>query len=268
MIGLKSRTVGNPSTPDEVLDFTRTIRIEPDRAHLARLLCISLFGVLFVLVVAGWHIAHPDGKLPWAAKLHASVDSSQKAMPADLRELSKLQSVQRYWSPSLPVLSMEIGLAALLATLGVLRIVYRLQDNDPVLTISPQGISLKPGVFGELVHVPWIAIRAIKMRKIKQQRRIAFQIENADRYAPHIGISLRWLRSIDPTTGTRTSTLSVTVPPRTAANIEATLAQYLAHFRAPSTPPERTASRYDASRKWIAIQPIRDVGDQRTSHAD
>ncbi|MGA9333182.1 MAG: STM3941 family protein [Rudaea sp.] len=230
MIGLRSRLARNPTTADAVVDFNRTIRIEPDRAHLARLLFMGLLAALLLLAGAVWGIAYPGRATPWNIEWRTLTGASHKTAQADV-DVFRLKSIQRHSLVTSPWVPIELGIAALLATFGMLRIVYRLQDSDPVLIISPRGVSFKPNLFGEVANIPWVAIRAIKMRKIKHQRRLTFQVDDSNRYVPRSGIALYWPRPNGANANTRAIALNIPTSRRASATIESTLRQYLAHYR-------------------------------------
>ncbi len=82
-----------------------------------------------------------------------------------------------------------LGVAILTAALGFVRSIIRLQDGDPALVMSPRGLDFRPSLFGEIVRIPWKAIRGFKLRSYKQQRFIVLQVDDVDRYAPRVGFA-------------------------------------------------------------------------------
>jgi hypothetical protein len=82
-----------------------------------------------------------------------------------------------------------LAVAVLVAVVGFVRSIVRLQDGDPALVLSPRGLDFRPSVFGEIVRIPWTAIRGFKSRSYKQQRFIVFHVDDIDRYAPRIGFA-------------------------------------------------------------------------------
>ena len=82
-----------------------------------------------------------------------------------------------------------LGVAVLVAALGFVRSIIRLQDGDPALVMSPRGLDFRPSLFGEIVRIPWKAIRGFKSRSYKQQRFIVLQVDDIDRYAPRVGFA-------------------------------------------------------------------------------
>ena len=79
--------------------------------------------------------------------------------------------------------------AVLIAAAGFVRSLIRLQDGDPALVVSPRGLDFRPYLLGEIVRIPWKAIRGFKSRRYKQQRFIVFQVDDIDRYAPRVGLA-------------------------------------------------------------------------------
>jgi hypothetical protein len=145
--------------------------------------------------------------------------------------------------------------AVLIAAIGFLRAIVRLQDGDPALVLSPRGLDFRPYLFGEIVRIPWKAIRGFKSRSYKQQRFIVLQVDDIDRYAPRVGIA-GFLRRI----GRRRSgadQIGFSTPMAKAAwkDLEATLRIYLEHHGRPgaasgsananvsTTPPRSLQSR-------------------------
>ncbi|HSE11697.1 MAG TPA: STM3941 family protein [Rudaea sp.] len=180
-------------------DTDRTIRIEHDRRRLALAALASGVATLAlpgVLIAGMWHPA--------------------RAAPA--------------WSFA------PLGLAILLAALGFVRSIIRLQDGDPALVISPRGLNFRPYLFREIVRIPWNAVRGFKSRRYKQQRFIAVQVDDIDRYAPRAGFP-GFLRRL----GERrlaADEIGFSTPMARSAwtDIETTLQRYLARYgRPPAT---------------------------------
>lgn len=126
-----------------------------------------------------------------------------------------------------------VCVAVLVAALGFVRSIIRLQDGDPALVISPRGLKFRPYLFGEIVRIPWDAIRGFKSRSYKQQRVIVVQVDDVDRYAPRVGF-LGFLRSM----GRRklaANQISFSTPMARSAwkDVEATLQRYLARYGPP-----------------------------------
>jgi hypothetical protein len=108
-----------------------------------------------------------------------------------------------------------------------------LQDGDPALVMSPRGLDFRPTLFGEIVRIPWRAIRGFKSRSYKQQRFIVLQVDDLDRYAPRVGFA-GFLRRI----GWRrlgADQISFSTPMAKAAwnDLEAVLRRYLAQHGPP-----------------------------------
>ena len=133
-----------------------------------------------------------------------------------------------------------LGVAILIATLGFLRNIIRLQDGDPALVISPRGLDFRPSLFGEIVRIPWKAIRGFKSRSYKQQRFIVLQVDDIDRYAPRVGLAgfLRHLgrRSLSA------DKVSFSTPMAKSAwnDLEAVLRRYLAQHGRPDATNDKS----------------------------
>jgi hypothetical protein len=82
-----------------------------------------------------------------------------------------------------------LGVALLVAALGFVRSIIRLQDGDPALVVSPRGLNFRPYLFGEIARIPWRAISGFKSRSYKHQRFIVLQVDDIDRYAPRVGFA-------------------------------------------------------------------------------
>lgn len=129
-----------------------------------------------------------------------------------------------------------LGIAVLVAALGFVRSIIRLQDGDPALVISPRGLDFRPYLLGEIVRIPWNAIRGFKSRRFKQQRFIVVQVEDLDRYAPRVGL-LGFLRHVGRRRlGADEISFSTPMAKSAWSDLEATLQRYLArHGRVPAT---------------------------------
>jgi hypothetical protein len=126
-----------------------------------------------------------------------------------------------------------LSIAVLVAAVGFLRAIIRLQDGDPALVLSPRGLDFRPYLFGEIVRIPWKSIRGFKSRSYKQQRFIVLQVDDLDRYAPRLGFS-GFLRRI----GRRrlgADQISFSTPMAKPAwnDLEAALSRYLQHHGRP-----------------------------------
>lgn len=185
-----------------------TIRIEHDRKRLALAALASGVATLALsgMLIAGmWHPA--------------------RAAPA--------------WSFA------PLCLAILVAALGFVRSIIRLQDGDPALVISPHGLNFRPYLFGEIARIPWNAIRGFKTRRYKQQRFIVVQIDDIDRYAPRAGFP-GFLRRL----GKRrlaADEISFSTPMARSAwkDVETALQRYLARYGRP--PATHGGAKVDAT---------------------
>lgn len=126
-----------------------------------------------------------------------------------------------------------LGAAILVAVLGFVRSIIRLQDGDPALVLSPRGLDFRPSLFSEIVRIPWKAIRGFESRSYKQLRFIVLQVDDIDRYAPRIGFA-GFLRR----TGLRrlgADQISFSTPMSKPAwnSVEAVLRRYLAQHGRP-----------------------------------
>jgi len=128
--------------------------------------------------------------------------------------------------------------AVFIAAIGFVRAIIRLQDGDPALVLSPRGLDFRPYLFGEIVRIPWKAIRGLKSRSYKQQRFIVLQVDDLDRYAPRVGF-VGLLRRI----GRRrlgADQIGFSTPMAKAAwnDLEALLRRYLEQHGRPGTTSE------------------------------
>jgi hypothetical protein len=188
-----------------------TIRIEPDRRRL--LLRVLASGFAFVAICVGFVVA----------SLHLADNVFEApGIPPELRAALRATGMP-WWS------LIALGIALVTGGFGLLRNVYRLQDGDPALVVSPRGLSFKPTVFGETSRIPWSAIRGVRLRRFKQHRFIGVQVEDVERYAAHIGARARLRRLFDPGA---TTELSINSPmAREAwARTESLLQRYLARY--------------------------------------
>ena len=140
-----------------------------------------------------------------------------------------------------------LGIAVLVAALGFVRSIIRMQDGDPALVISPRGLDFRPHLLGEIVRIPWNAIRGFKSRRFKQQRFIVLQVEDLDRYAPRVGLFgfLRGRRRLGA------DEISFSTPMAKSAwnDLEATLQRYLAQH---GHPPAMNVSVSNGARASVA----------------
>jgi len=83
----------------------------------------------------------------------------------------------------------SLTVAVLIAAIGFVRNIIRLQDGDPALVLSARGLDFRPWLFGEIVRIPWTAIRGFKTRHYKHHRIIVLQVDDIDRYAPRVGFT-------------------------------------------------------------------------------
>ena len=159
----------------------RTVRIEHDRRRLALRLLASAVALLAACAafVSTWLHAG-------AGLLH------DPALPPPVQALLRATTVP-WWA------TFTLGVAVLGAAVGVLRSIYRLQDGDAALVVSPQGLKFRPSVFGETASIPWHAIRGVRLVRLKNQRSIALAVANVDRYVAHVGLRARLRNSISST---------------------------------------------------------------------
>jgi hypothetical protein len=190
-----------------------TVRIEHDRKRLllrlaaagASLLAMGV-ALVITLLHAGDFIAHPTG-----------VHDVDALLPHYVTQVPR-------WAPIILVLTLAGGCA------GLLRIIFRLQDADPALVISPRGVRFRPTLFGDVAQIPWSAIRGLKLRRYKQQRYIDFQVDGIDRYVSRLGLRgrlHRLLRGGEYGIATLSSPMSRTAWKNTGELLE----RYLAHYR-------------------------------------
>ena len=200
----------------------RTLRIEHDRRRLAFAMLASGFATLALLVMLVVNIMHP-------------------AHPAPSWTLAPL------------------GVAIVLAALGLLRNIWRLQDGDPALVISPRGLSFRPQAFGEIARIPWSAIRGFRSRSYQQQRFIAVQVDDPDRYAPRAGF-LHLLRGLG-IWRSASNEVGFSTPMTKAAwkEIEDALQRYLAQYGAPA------AASNDGTRNHPSGEGLATRGDKSRS---
>lgn len=196
-----------------------TVRIEHDRKRLLLRLLAGLAGLAAMgvaLVVTLLHAGqfqfapHPTGVNAVDALLPRYVDGVPK------------------WAPVILVLTLVS------ACIGLLRIVFRLQDGDPALVISPRGVRFRPTLFGDVAQIPWAAIRGLKLRHYKQQRYIDFSVDGVDRYVARLGLRGRLRRALR---GGEDGIVTFSSPMSRAAwkDTGALLERYLAQYgRAPS----------------------------------
>ena len=180
-----------------------TIRIEHDRK---RLVLAALASGIAALVVPG---------LFFIGILHAP-----RVAPAWT------------WAP--------LSVAVLIAAAGFLRSIIRLQDSDPALVLSPRGVDFRPYLFGEIVRIPWKAIRGFKSRRYKQQRFIVFQVDDIDRVAPRVGFSGFLRRAGRKHLGAGEISFSTPMTKSAWNDLEAVLGRYLAQHGRQGTTKDNT----------------------------
>jgi hypothetical protein len=192
--GISTNKTSADPTPPRAAEGT--IRIEHDRKRLALAALASGVAALLVpgMFLAG--IVHPPRIAPeWT------------------------------WVP--------LCVAVLIAAVGFLRSIIRLQDGDPALVLSPRGLDFRPYLFGEIVRIPWKAIRGFKSRSYKQQRFVVLQVDDLDRYAPRMGFS-GFLRRVFRRRGGADETSFSTAMAKPAWNgLEAMLRRYLEQYGRP-----------------------------------
>jgi len=200
---------------------TGTVRIEHDRRRLLRMTVASMFAVLTTggaVVLALLHSAGLSASMAASPGLDAVLPGYTRSMP---------------WWTAIP-----LGIALLLAIARMLRNLYRLQDADPALVISPRDLRFKPGVFGEAVRVPWESIRDVKTHRFKQQRSIVLQIADVDRYVPRSGLFSPWRRR--GVAGPGSGEVSLTMPMSRGAldELAVLLKSHLIRSGRPATPDD------------------------------
>ena len=218
----------------------RTVRIEHDRRRLLMRVLASIAALLATcaaLVFALLHANEPAFDITGVPQLERLLRPHATASP--------------WWTCTL------LAFAVVGALIGTLRNVFRLQDGDPALVISPHGISFRPAVFAEIVRIPWTAIRGLRLRQRKHNRFLAVQVDEPDRFAAQsrifapLPISLRL--------GARANEIDFTTPMSKHAwtETEALLRRYLAcygralpaeHARAAPPPGRKSALRATGSR--------------------
>jgi hypothetical protein len=190
-----------------------TIRIEHDRRRLLLRMLASVLALLATcsaLIVAILHAQEPALLLAGVPQLDRWLRPHAAAAP--------------WWTCTL------LTLAAISALGGTLRNVFRLQDGDPALVISPRGLSFRSTVFGEFVHIPWMAIRGLQLRQRKQNRFLAVQVDEPERYAAQAGIFRSLMRSMRPVRRANEIDFTTPMSKRAWQETEALLRRYLAHF--------------------------------------
>ncbi len=186
-----------PAEDSVPADLTRTVRIEHDRRHLAFAAIVSGAAAAGTLGWFCWRIAHPTAAAP-------------------------------LWT------LVPFGIGAVAAVLGMLRNVYRLQDGDPAIVISPRGLQFRPAVLGETARIPWSAIRGVASKRHKNMRYLVFEVEEADRYGVAAGLFGHW-RPL-AARGAPTGRVAFTVPMSGAAwtRLDALVHRYFARYATPS----------------------------------
>jgi len=133
-----------------------------------------------------------------------------------------------------------LSVAVLIAAAGFLRSIIRLQDGDPALVLSPRGVDFRPYLFGEIVRIPWKAIRGFKSRRYKQQRFIVFQVDDIDRVAPRVGFSGFLRRAGRQRLGAGEISFSTPMAKSAWNDLEAALDRYLAQHGRPGATNDNT----------------------------
>jgi len=133
-----------------------------------------------------------------------------------------------------------LSVAVLIAAAGFLRSIIRLQDGDPALVLSPRGVDFRPYLFGEIVRIPWKAIRGFKSRRYKQQRFIVFQVDDIDRVAPRVGFSGFPRRAGRRRLGAGEISFSTPMAKSAWNDLEAALDRYLAQHGRPGATNDNT----------------------------
>jgi hypothetical protein len=123
-----------------------------------------------------------------------------------------------------------LGAALIIAALGFVRNIVRLQDGDPALVISPRGLNFRPYLFGEITHIPWSAVLGLRSRSYKQQRFIVVKVDAIDHYAPRVGF-LGFLRRLGKHRSAADE-ISFSTPMAKSAwhDLDITLQHYLARY--------------------------------------
>jgi len=229
------------STAATAAALEQTVRIEHDRRRLLMRVLASVVALLATssaLVVAILRAGTPEFHLEHAPQLDAVLRPYLTAMP--------------WWTCAL------LGIAVVGALIGTLRNVFRLQDGDPALVVSPRGLSFRPAVFGEIVRIPWNAVRGLRLRQIKQNRFLAVQVDEPDRY-----VAQARMFAILPRTfrfGMRAKEIELSTPMSKHAwlETEALLRRYLARYgqaaarveNARTTPAKEPAAKTRNSRAY------------------
>ena len=130
--------------------------------------------------------------------------------------------------------------AVLIAAAGFVRSLIRLQDGDPALVVSPRGLDFRPYLLGEIVRIPWKAIRGFKSRRYKQQRFIVFQVDDIDRVAPRVGFSGFLRRAGRKHLGAGEISFSTPMTKSAWNDLEAVLGRYLAQHGRQGTTKDNT----------------------------
>lgn len=140
-----------------------------------------------------------------------------------------------------------LSIAVLIGAIGFVRGIIRLQDGDPALVLSPRGLDFRPYLFGEIVRIPWKAIRGFKSRSYKQQRFIVLQVDDLDRYAPRLGFSGFLRRVGGQRLGADAITFSTPMAKPAWNDLEAMLRLYLEQHGSPGATSGANASEMRAS---------------------
>lgn len=189
-----------------------TVRIEHDRRRLLLRLLAGVAGLVAMGVALAITLLHAV-PLPIRA---TGVNDVDALLPRFVGAVPK-------WAPVVLVLTLAS------ACIGLLRSVFRLQDGDPALVISPRGVRFRPTLFGDVAQIPWTAIRGVKLRHYKQQRYIDLRVDGIDRYVARLGLRSRLHRLVrggDEGIATFCSPMSRAAWKSTGELLERYLAQY------------------------------------------
>lgn len=194
----------------------RTVRIEHDRRRLA---LRALLGTLALLVLCA-SIA--------GAVLNRTRMWQGQSIPPELDTLLRITAVS-WWT------TVALAIAVVTGAIGVLRNIYRLQDADPALVISPRGLNFRPTVFAETARIPWSAIRGVRLRRHKHQRWVAVAVDGVDRYVAQAGLRARLHNLFRNRAQAPEVLFSTPMAPAAWARLEQLLKEYLARYGQPGT---------------------------------
>lgn len=214
-----------PPAPVAAVDVGSHVDIAHDRK---RLLAMTVLSALALILCLGWLVLSFTGQAVQTA--HDGLPPVLHSLPLVRHEVHVpgLPAVGFYSLRESPWFSLELGLAALLALAALLRNIYRLQDADPVLTVSSKGLAFKPSLLGSRVSIPWSAIHDVRFRKLKRLCRVAVVVDRADRYAPQFGFALARLRLPGMAAPAQTVALTVSMGDAAWQRTQACIRGYLA----------------------------------------